>query len=212
MQSRRICQSPGNKTDRQTTEGLGENRPIGRSLYLEDSKQPKTNTQTNFFAHFISLGNQLIGPNCVKNCTEFNTKTGFTTQSSLSDRETLINRFGFSWNIPKGLLKVAKLFCVGLSRVISSLFFQTSHLFLCFCFLLYDQGNGLTAKKVSSRHNQLFSRHKLKRIYFFSFSGNVVCPSNEEKTILQVEKVDVHNGIKGCHRENGRYCSWLEGV
>ena len=42
MQSRRIRQSPGYKTDRQTTEGLGENRPIGRSLYPErDSKQPK---------------------------------------------------------------------------------------------------------------------------------------------------------------------------
>ena len=43
MQSRRIRQSPGYKTDRQTTEGLGENRLIGRSLYPErDSKQPKT--------------------------------------------------------------------------------------------------------------------------------------------------------------------------
>ena len=42
MQSRRIRQSPGHRTDRQTTEGLGENRPIGRSLYPErDSKQPK---------------------------------------------------------------------------------------------------------------------------------------------------------------------------
>ena len=45
MQSRRIRQSPGNKNDRQTTEGLGENRPIGRSLYPErGSKQQK---QTN---------------------------------------------------------------------------------------------------------------------------------------------------------------------
>ena len=44
MQSRRIRQSPGHKTDRQTMEGLGENRPIGRSLYPErDSKQPKKN-------------------------------------------------------------------------------------------------------------------------------------------------------------------------
>ena len=42
MQSRRIRQSSGHKTDRQTTEGLGENRPIGRSLYPErNSKQPK---------------------------------------------------------------------------------------------------------------------------------------------------------------------------
>ena len=40
MQSRRIRQSPGHKTDRQTTDGLGENRPIGWSLY-PDSKQLK---------------------------------------------------------------------------------------------------------------------------------------------------------------------------
>ena len=50
MQSRRIRQSPGHKTDRQTTEGLGENRPIGRTLYPErDSKrqkQTKQNKQT----------------------------------------------------------------------------------------------------------------------------------------------------------------------
>ena len=42
-----IRQSPGHKTDRQTTGGLGENRPIGRSLYPErDSNQPKTNNIT----------------------------------------------------------------------------------------------------------------------------------------------------------------------
>ena len=70
MQSRRICQSPSHKTDRQTTEGLGENRPRGRSLYPErDSKQPKTKNQTSrvhfhgmliqnrcrIFNHFVSF-------------------------------------------------------------------------------------------------------------------------------------------------------------
>ena len=56
MQSRIIRQYPGHKTDRQTTESLGENRPIGRSLYPErDSKLAKNkllsnqrNAQTNF--------------------------------------------------------------------------------------------------------------------------------------------------------------------
>ena len=44
---------PVTKTDRQTTEGLGENRPRSRSLYPErDSKQP--NKQTNKLSTIFS--------------------------------------------------------------------------------------------------------------------------------------------------------------
>ena len=61
MQSRRICQSPGHKTDCHTTEVLGENRPIGRSLYPErDPKQPKTNKQKKLWVDIhVPLSNHL---------------------------------------------------------------------------------------------------------------------------------------------------------
>ena len=46
MQSRIIRQSPGHKTDRQTTEGLGENRPRGRPILVPGARL-ETAKQTN---------------------------------------------------------------------------------------------------------------------------------------------------------------------